>query len=60
MCKSHCYHLFVGVIHMVVPPGHVLLQCCLCRDVKVVHRDHVPLGHFRCKSPVLPHTRAWS
>lgn len=35
------WHLYTGVIHMVVPAGHVVQHCCKCDAMRTVHRAHV-------------------
>lgn len=35
-----CYHIFHGAIHMVVPDGHIVMQCCTCHHMMTAHRDH--------------------
>jgi len=37
---EHCYHIFSGVIHMVVPNGHILQECCHCGSTRTVHAAH--------------------
>lgn len=39
-CCDHCYHAYCGPIWMVIPQGHVILQCCKCHQMTVVHHDH--------------------
>lgn len=38
---DHCWHAYQGMIHMVVPNGHVLQKCCHCEATRTVHADHV-------------------
>jgi hypothetical protein len=38
---NHCYHRYHGVIWMVVPDGHMVMQCCKCGDMELEHREHV-------------------
>jgi len=38
---THCWHLFFGSIHMVIPNGHVIQECCSCETIRTIHRDHV-------------------
>lgn len=35
-----CWHLSQGMMHMVVPEGHVVLKCCQCSAVRTEHFDH--------------------
>lgn len=45
----HCWHMFMGAIHMVVRPGHVLEECCKCdalRQVHIEHRTHKHLDDY--------------
>lgn len=37
---EHCFHAYRGVLHMVVPDGHVVLKCCKCPEMKTEHREH--------------------
>jgi len=37
---KHCFHLFRGPIHMVIPDGHVVQKCCTCERTRTVHADH--------------------
>jgi hypothetical protein len=37
---AHCFHRFYGIIHMVVPDGHVLEKCCGCDATRTVHIEH--------------------
>ena len=37
---KHCYHVFRGVIFMVVPDGHIVQKCCKCEAQRVIHTDH--------------------
>ena len=36
-----CMHRYQGVLSMVVPDGHVVLQCCECRRMETRHAEHV-------------------
>jgi hypothetical protein len=38
-CEHH-WHAFSGVIHMVVPQGHIVQSCCKCSSIRTVHRGH--------------------
>lgn len=40
MEHEHCFHLFRGVFHMVLPDGHVLEKCCKCQQTRVIHAEH--------------------
>ena len=37
---NHCWHSRRGPIHMVVPDGHVVEECCRCHAHRTVHIDH--------------------
>lgn len=37
---EHCLRRYEGVIHMVIPDGHVLLKCCKCDHAEMRHHDH--------------------
>ena len=39
--KEHCFHPYCGVIHMVIPDGHVLVKCCQCEHMETRHAAHV-------------------
>lgn len=41
---EHCWHVFRGPIHMVIPDGHTVQECCKCHGHRTVHMDHV-YGH---------------
>ena len=43
---NHCWHRFFGVLHMVVPQGRIVQECCKCSQTRVVHSDH---AHDDCK-----------
>lgn len=43
---EHCFHPYRGVLHMVVPDGHVVRKCCKCPKMETVHR-----GHSWCPHP---------
>lgn len=36
----HCVHPFSGVLHMVLPPGHTVVQCCECGLTFTHHAGH--------------------
>lgn len=36
----HCVHAYSGVLHMVVPSGHVVVQCCECGGIYTHHAGH--------------------
>ncbi len=38
---THCFHPFMGAIWMVIPGGHVVMQCCHCGSTKTQHAAHV-------------------
>ena len=38
---DHCYHKLRGVIHMVIPDGHIIQKCCKCEEIRVIHIDHM-------------------
>lgn len=38
---EHCWHLLTGALHIVLPPGYVVMECCKCHEHKTVHQDHV-------------------
>lgn len=38
---EHCYHTYRGVLHMVVPDGHVVQKCCSCSSMRTIHADHM-------------------
>lgn len=40
LTHEHCYHPRRGPIHMLVPDGHVVEQCCSCGKVRTVHAAH--------------------
>jgi len=37
---EHCWHVYSGPIHMVIPNGHIVQQCCKCESTRTVHVDH--------------------
>lgn len=37
---EHCWHTHRGPIHMVIPNGHTVQQCCKCQATRTVHADH--------------------
>ena len=37
---SHCWHLFTGPLWMVLRNGEMVEECCLCKEHRVVHREH--------------------
>jgi hypothetical protein len=37
---EHCMHPYRGVLHMVVPDGHVVIKCCECDHMETKHGDH--------------------
>lgn len=37
---EHCMHPFTGVLHMVVPDGHVVEKCCKCPHMETRHVAH--------------------
>lgn len=41
--RTCCYHVFRGAIHMVIPEGHAVLQCCKCHNIVTKHSDHFGL-----------------
>ena len=47
----HCWHPHCGPIWMVIPPGHILEQCCKCGTTRTVHYGH-------CSHPY-PHGPVW-
>ena len=38
--QVHCFHIYRGPMHMVIPDGHVALRCCRCPAMKTQHADH--------------------
>lgn len=44
---KHCYHPRKGPIHMVVPDGHVVMECCKCSVMEVVHIDHMAANYAK-------------
>lgn len=44
-----CLHVFRGPIWMVVPDGHIVMQCCKCQCTKTVHAEHAH-EHKRTRS----------
>lgn len=46
-CADHCWHNFVGIIHMVVPDGHVVQKCCRCEEMRDIHRDRAREEYFK-------------
>jgi hypothetical protein len=44
---EHCWHFYHGAIHMVIPDGHVVRQCCKCQAIRAVHADHALDQHER-------------
>lgn len=36
----HCVHPYLGALHMVVPDGHVVVQCCECDGLYTHHSGH--------------------
>lgn len=37
---THCYHPFMGPIHMVIPEGYSIEECCMCGDTKLVYSNY--------------------
>jgi hypothetical protein len=37
----HCMRPYEGVLHMVVPNGHVVVKCCECPHMETRHMAHV-------------------
>jgi hypothetical protein len=40
LTHKHCFHTYNGIIHMVIPDGHILEKCCQCPTTRLVHMEH--------------------
>lgn len=59
-CCSHCWHTYCGVILMVVPDGHTVMQCCRCGAQKLEHREHCAAFHHTWHPTTTWTTPTWT
>ena len=36
----HCWHVHDGPMWIIIPDGHIIQACCVCKIKRIIHQDH--------------------